>query len=246
MAIKCDCGYLFKLPTNYVVDHAGQNLSCPQCGTTRRLPLMPQEATRLADATPVVVAKRSRHSANFVTAGVVVFGGLVILFFYYSDATRVAKQNLASVKVPAPANVKAKGRDAVIPKAEAKSEVEDELVIQWLRENLDHPEWQAVKWWPPRDIKYVTSLDAAGREESFVLRLSRLKCRSKNQLGADSLFDFVFEYSKGKVDRVNPDQFPVYASIVESDATEFSGMMARWQRTMKSKEWLDAGKPKVK
>ena len=58
-------------------------------------------------------------------------------------------------------------------------------VEEWLRMNLDDPNWTEVRWWPAKEIikQQVGKIPA---------RVCRLRFRSKNPLGAMMLWDEIF------------------------------------------------------
>jgi len=73
-------------------------------------------------------------------------------------------------------------------------------VRAWLKENLNVPDWEEVRWWPARDIvNYEDDLNMNPRA-SKPFRLCRLKYRAKNAVGATEIYDQFFEIRQGKAD----------------------------------------------
>lgn len=67
---------------------------------------------------------------------------------------------------------------------------EQRAVRAWLKENLDTPEWEEVRWWPA--VNHGSSRN----------RLLRLKFRTENPFGGISLLDWCFsvDAKSGKVE----------------------------------------------
>lgn len=59
-----------------------------------------------------------------------------------------------------------------------------ELVRAWLKENLDDPHWEEVRWWHAREVRKS--------------KIGRLKYRTKNKNGATQLYDRLFVFLDGK------------------------------------------------
>jgi hypothetical protein len=76
-------------------------------------------------------------------------------------------------------------------------------VRAWLKENLNVPEWEEIRWWPRRDMSkwYRDSspdIDWSKAPPAEPIFLCRLKYRSKNEQGATVLFDDAFEIKNGR------------------------------------------------
>jgi len=76
-------------------------------------------------------------------------------------------------------------------------------VRAWLKENLNVPEWEEIRWWPRHDMSkwYRDSspdIDWSKAPPAEPIFLCRLKYRSKNEQGATVLFDDTFEIKNGR------------------------------------------------
>jgi hypothetical protein len=206
--------------------------------------------------TPVVGRKRKQRSGfpfAIVTACVAFFlllGGLIA----YQRATirRAGTGATDDDEANRNSGLLARAVSAVLPDPDLTA------VRAWLRDNLDDPKWEEVRWWPARDMTELKELEIkelraaiaetvknlerskvrsysradggwtkerlvaiysqqirsgneilSGKLQQRPLRLCRLKYRTKNPLGTNTLCDCLFEINGDRATKAS--EYAVYS-----------------------------------
>jgi hypothetical protein len=151
--------------------------------------------------------RKQRSGLPLAIAATCAAGCLLLIGFVVVEGTKGHNTAAKAVQANGPsAGPLARAIEAVLP-----SEDPDLVAVRvWLKENLNVPEWEEVRWWPRRDeTKWYRdsspNIDWSKAPPAEPVFICRLKYRTKNEQGATVILDHTFQIKDGKAFRHFPD-----------------------------------------
>ena len=229
MHVPCECGNRFELSDVDRVKRAGQFVSCPACGVSKRLPAVGADSSRLP----------SRRRSPVLILGAVAAAVLLLLLFAGLGVRTWAKS--------APGGPVAKV--VLSPLERAQAAVRDHL-----RGSLPSGEFEELQWtdygaapgcriWPARKMSLLSESVLRWHADEYVAvkepgRCARLRFRSEMPLAGPMVQDWTFVVNEsGQVfhalsseDVLLPGESPKQMAERLRDSPEASGTIRNAQR----------------